>query len=501
MDTHHRAHSELLWLAGCTLLGAVLRLVELGAPSLWLDELFSVFVARGDWAQVIAGTLQGDTNPPLFNLLLNIALQFGANEIAARSVSAVCGIAAIPLFYLLARRMFDSVRVANVATLLLATNPFHIAYAQEARMYALLAVCQLAAIYFFDCAWENDRRGDWVMFGVCQTLAFYSHSLAILNLIALAGFGVWHWRMWRTRWRGWLLAHGIIGALFAPWLWMLTQQANRVLSGFWNPPSTILNLLRTPYILNFNTALPALLVPIGLVVVLLLFFFGLYWVARALMRETIAPRARVALHLALAIFLAPPIALLAISLIRPVYIERVLIASTFGLFLIWAWVWTQRPHRFERIVLAIGALLLIIAFGNYYRDPAMQKPPMRQAAYELAARWQPGEAVIHTSDWSALAFTYYTPAIPHQFLAGDPAYGAATTRAQSGYAVGLVPKERDALVANVSRVWLVVALDHSETYQQARVDEFNARYARLAAFELQGIYLFSYQIPGSVDQK
>ncbi|MBI5304324.1 MAG: glycosyltransferase family 39 protein [Chloroflexi bacterium] len=496
MDAFRRADKGLVWLAGWTLLGATLRLVGLGAQSLWLDELFSVFVARRDWAQVIVGTMQGDTNPPLFNLLLKVALQFGTDETAVRSVSALCGIAAIPLFYLLTRRMFDSARVANVATLLLATNPFHIAYAQEARMYTLLALCQLAAIYFFYRAWLDDRRGDWVMFGVCQTLAFYSHSLAVLNLIALNMFVVSHWRARRTRWRGWVFAHGIVIVLFAPWLFVMAQQMNRVLSGFWNPPSTLLNLLRTPYVVNFNTALPPMLVPIGMPVVLLLFMFGFYWVLRALAREAVTPRDRVALQLALAISLTPPVMLLAISLIRPVYIERVLIASTFGLFLIWAWVWTQRPRWLERIALAIGALLLVVALGNYYLDPSSQKPPMCQAAHELAARWQPGDVVIHTSDWSTLAFTYYAPAIPQQYLAGDPAYVAATTRAQSGYVAGLEPREREALVAGAARIWLVVALDHSEAYQQSRVDEFDARYGRLAAFEFQGIYLFLYRTPG-----
>jgi len=47
---------ELAIVTGITLLGAALRLYQIGAQSLWLDELFSVAVARGNW--MIA------TNPP-----------------------------------------------------------------------------------------------------------------------------------------------------------------------------------------------------------------------------------------------------------------------------------------------------------------------------------------------------------------------------------------------------------------------------------------------------
>ncbi len=477
-----------------TVLGAALRVFRIGSQSLWLDELFSVFVSRRDFAQMIVGTAQGDTNPPLFNLLLHLALQFGSDETAARAVSALFSIATIPLFYFLAKRLFDSVQSANVAAALLATSPFQIAYAQEARMYAQWAFFQLAAIYFFQRAWVDGKRSDGLAFVLVETLAFYSHSLAVLSLVALDVFALWRWRELGARWRGLVAAHGLIALLFAPWMLVLAQQTSRVLQGFWNPSSTLVRLLRTVYVLNFNTALPIALVPLGLTVTLLLFALGLYAVVRALILEPRAPNERQALQLALTITVVPPALLLVASVIRPLYIERVLISSSFGLFLIWAWAWTQRPRWLDRIAIAMGALLLVVALGSYYFDPQVQKPPMREAAQMFASRWQPGDVVVHTSDWAALAFNYYLPAIPQHFLAGDPIYVDETTRGRSGLIAGLVPEEREAVVKGNSRIWLVVALEHSESYQWKRVEEFDALYTPADIIEVSRIYLFLYRV-------
>src|SRR5918911_3239343 len=89
-----------------TLVGAILRLFQLGAQSLWLDEVFSVLLARRDWVAIVAGTAQ-DSKPPLYYFLLHIALQFGNNEVAARSVSLLFSIAMIPFFYALESELLN----------------------------------------------------------------------------------------------------------------------------------------------------------------------------------------------------------------------------------------------------------------------------------------------------------------------------------------------------------------------------------------------------------
>jgi uncharacterized membrane protein len=478
-----------------TLVGGLLRFWHLGAQSLWLDELFSVFLSRRDIAAVVAGTFQ-DTQPPLYYLLLHAALQFGSDETAARVLSAVCSTASIPLVFLLGRRFFLTSGTALLAAFLFAITPFQVAYAQEARMYALLAFCQLAGLFFFHRAWTGGGRSDWLLFAIAEALALYTHSLGILGLVSIDLWALWQWRSARARALELFTAHALILLLFAPWLTALSSQANRVLTGYWDAPSSLLNLLRSIYMLIFGNTLPTILTPIGLLIVFLLFALALYHAVRALLREEPDPLERQGLGLALSLMLTPPIALFLLSAIRPIYIERVVILSSSGIALLFAWAWTRRPRLPERVLASAAAVLVAAALGNYYLHPDVIKPPMREAAAVLGQNWAEGDVVIHTSDWTALAFDYYLPAVPQHFLAGDPAYENQTTRGNSGRIAGLVPQDESDLAPSSGRVWLVVALEHSEQYQQRRVEEFSGRFGQPQEFEAGGVYLLSYSLAG-----
>jgi uncharacterized membrane protein len=478
-----------------SLAGGVLRFWHIGAQSLWLDELFSVFLARRDVAAVVAGTFQ-DTQPPLYYLLLHAALLFGSDETAARVVSALFSTATIPLVFLLGRRLFDRSDTALLAAFVFAVTPFQVAYAQEARMYSMLAFLQLAGLFFFHRAWNGGAWSDWLLFAFAEALALYTHSLGILGLVAIDLWVVWQWRSARSRALELLAAHALMLLLFAPWLTAFSTQANRVLTGFWEAPSSLLNLLRTTYVLVFGNTLPTDLVPIGLLIIFLLFALELYHAGRALLREKLDPLERQGLGLALAITFGPPVALFLVSLVRPIYIERVVILSSSGIALLLAWAWTRRPRLPERVLASAAAVLVAVALSNYNLHPEVIKPPMREAAALLGQNWAEGDLVVHASDWTALAFNYYLPAVPQHFLAGDPAYQNPTTRGNSGRIAGLVPQDDGQLAPGQGRLWLVVALEHSEEYQQRRVAEFNERFGQPKELEVGGVYLLSYSFAG-----
>ncbi len=490
---YSRNRRELALVAALTALAATLRLYHLGAQSMWLDELFSVAVARRDWLDLISATAR-DTQPPLSYLMLHVMLQLGTSEVFVRLFPALFSIGAIPLLYLTAKQLFGSVRISAIATCLAVLSPFQIAYGQEGRMYAQLAFLQLAGIYLFSRAWTGGRSRTFVGFAFVEILAFYSHSLAALGILALDVFALWRWSELQNRWRGLLLAHLLMALSLFPWLVILQQQVIRVLVGFWNPTSTLVSLLRTTYVLNLGTALPSLLVPLGMLVALFLFGLALYKAGGALWKGEPRENQSGALQLALCITIVPPVALLVLSLIRPIYVERVLITSGLGMYLLWGWAWTNIMRIPERVAIALGAGLVLIGLANYYLNPNSQKPPMREAAELLASRYG-GEPVLHTSDSTALAFDYYLPSIPQHYLAGDPDYVNPTTRGNSGLIAGLDPIPSAMAVGGAHRFWLVAALDHEEEYQQKRVDEFSAQYRLMDQAEMGGIYLLLYGRP------
>jgi uncharacterized membrane protein len=473
------------------MLGGVLRLFQIGVPSLWLDELLSVFYARGDWAQVLMSTAQGDTNPPLFNLFLHIALQYGSDETAVRAVSFLFSTATIPMLYIVARQWFDE-RVAFVAALMLALDSFHLLFAQEARMYALLAFLVLTAFFFFQRAWQSDRVQDWGLFGGWMALAFYTHNLAFLNLFALDVFALTQPNMLRKRWRGLLVAHIIIAVAFLPWLAILVQQVTRVQSSFWGMMPSPLSLLTVEYLFLFSNVLPIWSVPIALFVALAILVLAILAAIRRIRLDVAdAP----SLLFTLIIFLVPVLGLFALSLIRPIFVERTLLPASFGLYLLLAW--TLACARPRALHLALGAMIIVgmlVALPNYYFNPDMQKPPMRQAAMTLVAQSQSKDGVAHTSDSSALAFEYYAPQLQNQFLAGDPDYLNETTRGRSGRIAGLEPVELNAIVSGHARLWLVVALDHNSDYQKSQVRRMDDMFKRLDHQTVGGIDLLLYEV-------
>ena len=220
-------------------LGAALRVYELDADSLWLDEASSVKFSRDSLSGIIETTAR-DVHPPLYYFALHYWMNlFGDSETAARLLSALFGILALPVTYLLASRLFDRA-TALLATALLALSRFHLEFSQEARMYSLLCLLGLLSFYFFIRLLE-DKSNRLVLAGyiAASALMMYTHVysffiLAAQNLYLLTLLFVSR-DVFRRNWKRWLAAQVTLAILFLPWLSVQAQQFSRVQQGFWIP--------------------------------------------------------------------------------------------------------------------------------------------------------------------------------------------------------------------------------------------------------------------------
>jgi mannosyltransferase len=472
--------------------GAALRIFQLGGQSLWYDELYTAFIVRRDWGQIVTAVIQSDVHPPLAYLFIHLVAPAGADESALRAVPCLFSILTLPLFYAAAAHWFDR-HIAALAALILAFDPFQILFAQEARMYAQLAFFTLASQLFFWRAWQTGRARDWAIFTAATSLTFYTHNLAGLNLLALDVFALIRQQELRDRWRPLLSSHVAVALLFLPWLPAMVQQFTRVSTGFWGSAPSPLSLLTAPYLLLFGNAVPSDLVAVALFAGLALMVFAAFAAIRAVRAGQ--PEAQ-SLIFSGAIFCIPVLTLFLLAQVRPIFVERTLIASSFGLIGLLAWAVRRAPARLLMVVLAaLAGVAMLAAAPAYYFDPDVQKPHFREAARELAGALEPGDIVVHTSDSSALAFAYYLPGVPAHFLAGDPDFELNSERAVAGRYIGLTPEPLDSLAANHTRLWLVVALDHNEAYQQAQVAVLNQRFGLPATRNIAGIREMSYRIP------
>jgi mannosyltransferase len=219
-DTRSRAAA--LAVGVTVLVGIAFRLHS--ASDLWLDEALTVNIARlpiGDLFE----QLRHDGHPPLYYLLLHGWMQvFGEGDDAVRLLSAVFGVASLPLAWLAARRLGGRV-AATAALVLLATSPYAVRYSTEARMYALVIFLVLAGWLVVQAALERPTAPRLAAIAVISGLLLLGHYWSIYLLAAVVGVLGWSW--WRRR--GPALAVGVAiaagGLLFLPWLPSFLEQA------------------------------------------------------------------------------------------------------------------------------------------------------------------------------------------------------------------------------------------------------------------------------------
>ena len=240
-------------LALVILVGVIARFYHIGDESLWLDEALSVeFVTTMDLQELAVELPRRDPHPPFYYLLLDGWVRlFGTGEVAVRSLSALLGIASIPVLYAVATRLYDR-SVGIIAALLFALSPFYIWYAQETRMYALATFLTLVSFYFLLSMGRSFSYQVAAGYLIATILLGYTHVFGWFIILAQnLAIG---WVLVRNRQsddlptagalsiKRWVTLQAIIGVSLVPYLWILYEQyfRDRVLEGYiaWIPEPT-----------------------------------------------------------------------------------------------------------------------------------------------------------------------------------------------------------------------------------------------------------------------
>ncbi|MCA9905202.1 MAG: glycosyltransferase family 39 protein, partial [Anaerolineae bacterium] len=128
------------------LLALALRIHLLGVQSLWNDEGNAYVQATRSFTE-IADHAARDIHPPGYYWLLAAwRVLVGETEFALRALSAFASVLSIAFVFALGKRLYGVI-AGLTAALLVALNTFSIYYAQEARMYALLALWGVASMW------------------------------------------------------------------------------------------------------------------------------------------------------------------------------------------------------------------------------------------------------------------------------------------------------------------------------------------------------------------
>lgn len=177
-----KIHRDYIILFIIIILGAVLRLYNLGKYSLWKDEIFSVMRAKESLASVIFGSIPYDIRAPLHHIFIHIALYFGNNDFVVRFPSVIFGLLSIFLIYVLGKTIFNS-KIGLIAAFLLTLSILHLEYSREARYYSYLIFFSSLTTFFFYKIIYNFRI-KWIFFFIISNiLNFSTHPMGLLITI------------------------------------------------------------------------------------------------------------------------------------------------------------------------------------------------------------------------------------------------------------------------------------------------------------------------------
>jgi 4-amino-4-deoxy-L-arabinose transferase-like glycosyltransferase len=173
---------------------AALRFYHIGSQSLWIDEGFTLLHSD---TQSIASTLRlilasngTERFSPLYPLLMHGVIRtWGNSEPALRSISAVCGVAAVVAVMAAAVALFDR-RTAILAGALMAASSFAVWYSQEARPYSLMLLLVSLQVWALGRCLRSERRDHTaagrVLMAVISGVGLFGNILFAISTVSLS---------------------------------------------------------------------------------------------------------------------------------------------------------------------------------------------------------------------------------------------------------------------------------------------------------------------------
>lgn len=479
-----------LLLTGVVVCGFLLRVYCLGAKNLWLDEMWSVVVARMPLHSVLWSIQNQDPNGALYDLLLHFWMSFGQSEAAIRSSALVCGVALIPVMYLLGKQFFNK-SVGLIAAALVAVNLFHIQYSQEARAYSLVVLLVSLSSLFLARYFERPSWGSWVGYVLASTLAMYAHIFAVLVIGAQCASLLFLPRR-AMPWKG-LFGAALTSGLGALPLAVLVLQRMRApfVALNWIPRPSVRRVYDLFYSLAGNANYYGIEIKHTIAGRLLLAMYGLaclatlliairLWIAKRQSHETWG------IVFLLAWLLLPVTIVLVFSILfQSWFLNRYLLICLPALLLLTA------KAVFEIRVpwlrgLAIAALLLagLAGLPQYY-SYRMAYQEWKDATDYIVTNERPGDGAMFCVAHGRLLFEYYRDK-NHSNQAGDldlvyPDLKNETTDPRAlSYFPPLSSEQLNAIMSQHRRVWFVLypddwapGFDTSRTVEKAIVANYS----------------------------
>ena len=466
--------------AGVIVLGARIEYLR---NSIRLDEAQSLWQTNhsyGDLLRIIAE----DVHVPLYHVLLRTwRLVLGPDVETARLMSLVFLLAAVPVFYLVARTCLSR-PWALFALVVFSCSPFLQWYGNEARMYSLLVLVTLVSQYCFLTVVTADRTAAWAGYAASAVVGVYVHYFFVFVLVAQGLFVLLLWRrLPRTavvRMAGVAL---LVGAAYLPWF--LYFRSNGSASGtrpnLPEPSSVDYSNVYAQFLFGFQSdAINTVLVSAWPLLVL---------AALASVRVGVRLE-RATAYLVVAAFVPVLMAFVVSHLVTPFFLSRYMIAALPALLLL---VIRFISGLTGPVARGLAAALLAVTVLGAVVQAANPETPVAED-YRTAARLveegaTPRDVVVLSSAFTVYPFEYYYD--------GDARVATLPLWDRQGpspaFDVDRLPADVESLAEGHQYVHLLLSYDQG--YEQDVFQYFEQQYEQVAEHTPSpGLRLLVYRV-------
>lgn len=211
------------------------------SPDIWLDEAYSLHIARYHWGELLAKTASDDVHPPLFYMLLKVFVDAGtfvfgenSNILFAKISSLVALICCGVITFIKIRTQSGSALPALLCASGVCSAYSILCFGGEVRMYIWCCLF-VTATYLY--AWDAITRGtkrDWLILCLFGLLAAYTHYYACISVAIIYGVLLLHIICHqRAQLKHWFCVAAVSVIGYLPWLFVIINQTMRVKESWW----------------------------------------------------------------------------------------------------------------------------------------------------------------------------------------------------------------------------------------------------------------------------
>jgi mannosyltransferase len=417
-----------MMLAAIFVAAILLRAITLNAHGLWTDEALTIVLSN--WPIIDMLLKPTDPTPLLYYAIHKLLISANSSIEAVRSISFVAGVTSVGLMYLVGRLAFGPAGGLLAAALLAVWSP-HVDYSQEARAYSLLFLLTLLTSLGLLCySHFSDRKPEvgksnaggrgfaLALFGAGNVLSFYTHvastfwivlTCLLLLLVALRGRRIYVQEL--------LIVFGVMVVCALPGIYRLIQQMLIGDEFHW---------LRQPSPFDAVAMSASVFLPIGLWDNQLTNAFGMtdaaktvvatasiallgagFWFHRVWLRRSLQERS-VVLWLVLAYLVVPVMVWLFGFVVRPVFIDRVILFCVPGMILL---ITAGCLALGRRMAVSVGiAVVLLYGASALLFGMVREKEDWRGAYRYLAASASPADVIAICPLYNYPALRYHVEA-------------------------------------------------------------------------------------------